>query len=105
MLLYLQNPADPRYSAVLNANLHRKVKRLNSNTSCLLRKKPLLIKFYVLRASKRCYPLLVKFLRFLALVIARQRSSAFQAPAVDDGVRLPSKNWLHDGDQYLLRLH
>jgi hypothetical protein len=47
---------------------------------------------YVLRTSERRYPLPVKFLRFLALLIARQRSSAFQTPAVDDGVRPPGKN-------------
>ena len=43
---------------------------------------------YVLRMSKRGYPLPVKFLRSLALVIARQRSSAFQIPADDDGILL-----------------
>jgi hypothetical protein len=47
----------------------------------------------VLRTSERGYPLPVKFLRSLALVIARQRSSAFQTPSVDDGVRQPGKNW------------
>jgi hypothetical protein len=47
---------------------------------------------YVLRTSERGYPLPVKFLHSLALVIARQRSSAFQTPAVDDGVRPPGKN-------------
>jgi len=48
---------------------------------------------YVLRMSERGYPLPVKVLRSLALVIARQRSSAFQTHAVDDGVRPPGKNW------------
>jgi hypothetical protein len=48
---------------------------------------------YVLRMSERGYPLPVKFLRSLVLVITRQRSSAFQTPAVDDGVRSPGKNW------------
>jgi hypothetical protein len=51
---------------------------------------------YVLRTSERGYPLPVKFLRSLALVIARQRSSAFQTPTVDDGVRPPGKNWPQD---------
>jgi hypothetical protein len=41
---------------------------------------------YVLRMSERGYPLPVKFLHSLAIVIARQQSSAFQTPAVDDGV-------------------
>jgi hypothetical protein len=48
---------------------------------------------YVLRMSERGYPLPVIFLRSLALVIARQRSSAFQTPADDDNIRPPGKNW------------
>jgi DDE superfamily endonuclease len=48
---------------------------------------------YVLRMSERGYPLLVKFLRSLALVIARQRSSVFRTTAVDNGIRPPGKNW------------
>jgi hypothetical protein len=48
---------------------------------------------YVLRMSERGYPLLIKFLCSLALVIARQRSSAFQIPSADDGIRPPGKNW------------
>jgi len=48
---------------------------------------------YVLRMSERGYPLPVKFLRSLALVIARQRCSTFQVPAIDGGVRPPGKNW------------
>jgi hypothetical protein len=48
---------------------------------------------YFLRMSERDYPLPVKFLRSLALVIARQRSSAFQIPAAGDRVRPPGKNW------------
>ena len=51
---------------------------------------------YVLRTSERGYPLPVKFLRFLALVIARQRSSAFQTPAIDNSIRPPGKNWPQD---------
>ena len=51
---------------------------------------------YALRTSERGYPLPVKFLRFLALVIARQRSSAFQTPAVNDSIRPPGKNWPQD---------
>ena len=47
---------------------------------------------YVLRMSERGYPLPVKFLSSLALVIARQRSSAFQIPTADDGIRPPGKN-------------
>jgi hypothetical protein len=42
---------------------------------------------------ERGYPLLVKFLHSLAFVIARQRSSVFQIPAINDGVRPPGKNW------------
>jgi hypothetical protein len=48
---------------------------------------------YVLRMSERGYPLPVKFLHSLAIVIARQQPSAFQTPAVDDGVRPLGKNW------------
>ena len=51
---------------------------------------------YVLRTSERGYPLPVKFLRFVALVIARQRSSAFRTPSVDDITRLPVKNQPQD---------
>jgi hypothetical protein len=48
---------------------------------------------YILRISERGYPLSVKFLRSLALVIARQRSSAFQIPTAADGIQPPDKNW------------
>jgi hypothetical protein len=43
--------------------------------------------------DEREYPLPVKFLGSIAHVIKRQRSSAFQIPAVDDGIRPPGKNW------------
>lgn len=48
---------------------------------------------YVLRMSERGYPLPIKFLRSLALVIARQRSSTFQIPTADDDTRPLGKNW------------
>jgi hypothetical protein len=48
---------------------------------------------YVPPMSENGYPLPVKFLRSLALTIARQRSSAFQIPSVGDDVRPPGKNW------------
>ena len=48
---------------------------------------------YVLRMSERGYSLPVKFLRPLALVIARQRCSTFQVPTIDGDVRPPGKNW------------
>jgi len=49
---------------------------------------------YVLRMSQNGYPLPVKFLRDLALVIARQRGSIFQIPETDhDDIRPPRKNW------------
>ena len=51
---------------------------------------------YVLRMDERGYPLPVKFLGSIAHVIKRQRSSAFQVPAVDDGIRPPGKNWSLD---------
>jgi hypothetical protein len=43
--------------------------------------------------SERGYALPVKYMRSLALAIARQRSSAFQAVAIDDAIRPPGKNW------------
>jgi hypothetical protein len=48
---------------------------------------------YVLRMAEQGYPAPVKLLRYLAWVIARRRSSTFQIPANDDGVRPPGKNW------------
>jgi hypothetical protein len=49
---------------------------------------------YVLRMSKNGYPLPIKFVRTLALVIVRQRSSIFQTSATDsDEIQLPGKNW------------
>jgi hypothetical protein len=49
---------------------------------------------YVLRMSQNGYPLPVKFLRDLALVIVRQRGSIFRIPATDrDDIRAPGKNW------------
>jgi hypothetical protein len=44
----------------------------------------------------RGYFVSVKFLRYLAQWIVRQRSSTFQIPAIDDGVRPPNKNWPQD---------
>ena len=38
---------------------------------------------------ERGIPIPVKFLRFLALPIARQRSSVFQVPAIDETVEAP----------------
>jgi hypothetical protein len=54
---------------------------------------------YVLRTSEREYPLPVKYLRSPALVVARQWSSAFQTPAIDDGIRPPGKKWPQDIDK------
>jgi hypothetical protein len=49
---------------------------------------------YVLRMSRNGYPLPVKFVRTLALVIVRQRVSIFQTPTTeDDDIRPPGKNW------------
>jgi hypothetical protein len=48
---------------------------------------------YVLRLAKNGYPLPVKFLRSLALVIARQRSSTFQIIDPSLEIRPPGKNW------------
>jgi hypothetical protein len=48
---------------------------------------------YVLRMAERGYPAPVKLLQYLAWVIARRRSSTFQIPANDDGVRAPGKYW------------
>jgi hypothetical protein len=43
--------------------------------------------------DERGYPLPVNFLGSIAHVIKRQRSSAFQIPVTDDGIRPPGKNW------------
>jgi hypothetical protein len=72
------------------ANRQGKI-RQPSNSISLYEEKALVD--YVLRIAERGYPLPVKFLRSLAVVIARHRSSAFQIPATDDDVRPPGKNW------------
>lgn len=48
---------------------------------------------YVLRMANNGYPVRVKFLRYLAQVIACQRSSRFPIPDADRVVRPPGKNW------------
>jgi DDE superfamily endonuclease/Tc5 transposase DNA-binding domain len=48
---------------------------------------------YLLRMANNGFPVPIKYLRSLALIIARQRSSAFQAPAADETIHPPSKNW------------
>lgn len=48
---------------------------------------------YVLRLADNGYPLPVKFLRSLALIIVRQRSSIFQITDPGLEVRPPGKNW------------
>jgi hypothetical protein len=48
---------------------------------------------YVLRMCERGFPVPVKFLGSIAHVIKRQRSSAFQTLAADDGISAPNKNW------------
>jgi len=35
----------------------------------------------------------IKYLRSLAVIIAHQRSSVFQAPTTDEAIRPPGKNW------------
>ena len=39
------------------------------------------------------FPLPIKYLRSLALIIVRQRSSVFQAPTNDETIKPPGKNW------------
>jgi len=48
---------------------------------------------YMLRLADNGYSLPVKFLRSLAVVIVRQRSSIFQARDPTLKVRSPGKNW------------
>jgi hypothetical protein len=43
--------------------------------------------------SNNGFPVPIKYLRSLALVIARQRSSVFQAPTSDETIKPPGKNW------------
>ena len=81
LVLYRQNPADPRCGAVLTANLQTdKV----AKQQYLTLSEEHALSDYVLRTSKRVYPLLIEFSRSLALVIARQRSSALPILAISD---------------------
>lgn len=48
---------------------------------------------YVLRMADRGYPLPVKFLRTLAFVIARQRTSTSAVTAAQSEIHPPGKNW------------
>jgi hypothetical protein len=48
---------------------------------------------YVLRMARNGYPLPVKFLRSLAWLIVRQRSSIFQLPPTDDEIPPPGHSW------------
>jgi hypothetical protein len=48
---------------------------------------------FLLRMSNNGYPVRVKALPYFALVIRRQRSFNFQAPAADETIRPPGKNW------------
>ena len=48
---------------------------------------------YLLRMSNNGFPIPVKFLRSLALIIACQRSSSLQAPSANKMIRPPGKNW------------
>jgi hypothetical protein len=43
--------------------------------------------------SNNGFPVSIKYLRSLALVIPRQRSSVFQAPTCDETIKPPGKNW------------
>jgi hypothetical protein len=44
--------------------------------------------------SNKGFPLPIKYLRWLALIIARQRSFVFQAPTEDEKIKPTGKNWL-----------
>jgi hypothetical protein len=48
---------------------------------------------FLLRMYNNDFPLRVKYLPYLAQVVNRQRSSNFQAPAADETIRPPGKNW------------
>ncbi|KAF2183301.1 hypothetical protein K469DRAFT_583172, partial [Zopfia rhizophila CBS 207.26] len=48
---------------------------------------------YLLRMSNNKFPVLIKYLRSLVFVIACQRSFIFQAPATNETIRPPGKNW------------
>ena len=48
---------------------------------------------YLLRMSNNGFPILVKFLRSMALIIVRRRSFTFQVLATDETIRPPGKNW------------
>lgn len=48
---------------------------------------------HLLRMSNNGFPIPVKFLRSLALIIARQRSSSFRVPSANKTIHPPGKNW------------
>ena len=48
---------------------------------------------YLVRMANNGFPIPIKYLRSLAFVIACQRSSVFQAPAANETIRPPGKNW------------
>ena len=56
---------------------------------------------YALHMDRIGNPLAVSSMRYIAMTIARQRSTTFQIPGADDHVRLPGKNW----PQALLKRH
>src|SRR5271170_1597820 len=76
------NPASPRYGATPRGRPTRRDKAAGQQYLTPYEERALLE--YVLRMDERGYPLPVKFLGSIAHVINRQRSSAFQIPAVDD---------------------
>jgi hypothetical protein len=47
----------------------------------------------MLRMTDNGFPIPIKYLRSLAVVIACQRTSIFQAPAAHETIRPPGKNW------------
>jgi hypothetical protein len=87
-------PSDPSRSTLWR-RAHGKPSRINkaAKQQYLTPAEQNVLLDYMLRISERGYPLPVKVLRSLALVIARQRSSAFRTYDVDDDVRPPGKNW------------
>jgi hypothetical protein len=72
---------DPRYKKRRNAN----------STSPLWKRKPLLSIYYESLITN--FPVPIEYLRSLAFITARQRSSVFQASATDETINPPGKNW------------
>lgn len=84
---------DPRVHVWRRANNKPSIADKAANQQYLTPQEEQALLEYVLRLADNGYPLPVKFLRSLALIIVRQRSSIFQITDPGLEVRHPGKNW------------